>query len=292
MLASHGTGMAVSGARALTGHSGSLTLKTSKSRRLQAIFLGTADGHTSARRDHSGILLRADGLFFLLDGGAAAARFLLGEKYPPNVPDGIWLSHMHSDHNGQVASLIQSLWLRGRKNTLHFFGPREVMRAMKDWLERCLLFPGLIGFPIEWHAVKPGKPAPYGPFTLTAFPTEHLTGLAQYFKRSYPKTCFECFGVTLTFARRRYVYSADLAHPRELAPALQGGATTALLCELTHFPERELFREVAKYPVKSVWITHYPDPLVGRGKKLKTLAREEKFLGAVHLMHDKVAQEI
>jgi ribonuclease BN (tRNA processing enzyme) len=267
-------------------------LKTRKSKSLHAVFLGTADGHTSAKRDHSGILLETKTAHLLLDCGAAAARYLLGAKYDPDVPDAIWLSHMHSDHVGQVGSLIQSLWLRGRKNPLHFFGPAEVMRVMKDWLERCLLFPELIGFPIEWHAVKPGKAVTFGPFILTAFSTEHLTSLAEHFKRRYPKTCFDCYGLTFQYAGRRYVYSADLAHPRELAPALKAGKVTALLCELTHFPERELFHEVAKYKVDSVWVTHYPDPLVGREKKLKTLAREEKFGGAVHLMHDKIAEEI
>jgi hypothetical protein len=267
-------------------------LKTTSAKPLRAVFLGTADGHTSALRDHSGILLEAAEGHLLLDCGADVAQYLLGKKYSPDVPHAIWLSHMHSDHNGQITSLIQSLWLLKRKATLHFFGPAGVMRAMKEWLERCLLFPDLIGFDIEWHSVKPGKPVVDGHFTLTAFPTDHLNGLAKQFQAGYPDTCFDCYGALVEYAGRRYIYSADLAHPRELAPPLQGGTTTALLCELTHFPERELFQEVAKYPVESVWVTHYPDPLVGREEKLRDIAREEKFAGAVHLMHDKVAQEI
>jgi hypothetical protein len=163
---------------------------------------------------------------------------------------------------------------------------------MKLWLEKCLLFPELIGFPIHWHAVKPGKPVVQGTFTFTAFATQHLNSLASHFKRAYPNTCFDCYGVTIEYQGKRYVYSADLAHPSELAPALKEGKTTALLCELTHFPERDLFHEMAKYPVQSIWVTHYPDHLVKREEELKLIAREEKFRGDVHLMHDKVAQEI
>jgi len=259
---------------------------------LRATFLGTADGHTSAGREHSGILLEAPEGQILLDCGANAARHLLGHDYAPDQPQAIWLSHMHSDHNGQVGPLIQSLWLRQRRATLHFYGPAQVVDAMRDWLARCLLFPELIGFGIEWHAVQPGRAVTSGPFTLTAFPTEHLTSLSDQFKASYPGTCFDCYGVVVEYAGRRHVYSADLAHPRELAPALQAGPTAALLCELTHFPERELFREAARYPVEAVWITHYPDSLVGQEKNLIAIAREEKFAGAVHLMHDKVAEEI
>jgi hypothetical protein len=198
-------------------------LKTTSAKPLRAVFLGTADGHTSALRDHSGILLEAAEGHLLLDCGADVAQYLLGKKYSPDVPHAIWLSHMHSDHNGQITSLIQSLWLLKRKATLHFFGPAGVMRAMKEWLERCLLFPDLIGFDIEWHSVKPGKPVVDGHFTLTAFPTDHLNGLAKQFQAGYPDTCFDCYGALVEYAGRRYIYSADLAHPRELAPPLQGG---------------------------------------------------------------------
>lgn len=259
---------------------------------MRAIFLGTADGHTSARREHSGILIQTEEATLLLDCGATVARFLLQKKFHPDVPEVLWISHMHSDHNGQVSSLIQSLWLRARRAPLHVFGPPQVMHALKDWLEKCLLFPELIGFPIHWHGIKPGKPYHHGPFTFTAFATQHLVSLASYFKRAYPDTCFDCYGVLLEYGGQRYVYSADLAHPRELAPALKPGKVAALLCELTHFPERELFHEVAQYPVKSIWVTHYPDHLVKREEELKTIAKEEKFRGEVHLMHDRIAHEI
>jgi ribonuclease BN (tRNA processing enzyme) len=259
---------------------------------MRAIFLGTADGHTSARREHSGILLQAEDSSLLLDCGAAAARFFLFKKIEADVPEILWISHMHSDHTGQVSQLIQSLWLRTRRAPLHILGPAAVLDDMKEWLEKCLLFPELIGFPIHWTPVKPGKPHVHGPFTFTAFATQHLTSLASHFKRAYPKTCFDCYGVLIEHEDKRYVYSADLAHPIELVPALKGGKTTALLCELTHFPERELFKEVSKYPVQSVWITHYPDHLVRREAELKLIAREEKFRGEVHLMHDRVAHEI
>ena len=166
---------------------------------MRAIFLGTADGHTSARREHSGILIQTQETSLLLDCGAAAARFLLHKKIEADVPEFLWISHMHSDHNGQVSSLIQSLWLRTRRAPMHIFGPPEVMLAMKDWLEKCLLFPELIGFPIHWHPVKPGRPCVFGPFTFTAFATQHLHSLASHFKRAYPNTCFDCYGLLLEF---------------------------------------------------------------------------------------------
>jgi ribonuclease BN (tRNA processing enzyme) len=259
---------------------------------MRATFLGTSDGHTSARRDHSGILITTPESTLLLDCGAAVARYLVYKKIDTNVPDILWISHMHSDHIGQFSSLIQSLWLRTRRAPLYIFGPAAVLDTLKDWLEKCLLFPELIGFPIHWHPVKPGRAYVHGPFTITAFVTQHLFILASHFERAYPNTCFDCYGLLLKYKGLRYVYSADLAHPSEMAPALKNGKISALLCELTHFPERELFYELSKYSVQSVWITHYPDHLERREAELKAIARAEKFRGQVHLMHDKIAHEI
>ena len=151
-----------------------------------------------------------------------AARHFRAGEYSPDVPGAIWLSHMHSDHIGQFSMLIQSLWLRQRRAPLHVFGPAEVLRVMQEWLVRCILFPGLVGFPIAWQPVQPGVPITFGPFTLTPFATEHLGSLAQQFRKAHPTTCFDCYGAAIDCHGRRYVYSADLAHPRELAPALSG----------------------------------------------------------------------
>jgi ribonuclease BN (tRNA processing enzyme) len=259
---------------------------------VRATFLGTSDGHTSATRDHSGIVLETVDGNVLLDCGAAASRYLLGAKFNSQVPEIIWISHMHSDHIGQFSALIQSLWLRQRQEPLHVYGPGKVLRVLKDWLDHTLLFSELIGFPIRWHAVKPGVTYPQGAFEITPFATDHLASLAGHFKRSYPKTSFECYGCVLEHAGRRYVYSADLATPRELRPALERKKTTALFCELTHFPERELFHEAARHSIETLWITHYPDTLMGREEELRRLAQEEGFTGFVRLAHDKVVQSI
>jgi ribonuclease Z len=259
---------------------------------LHAVFLGTADGTTSVDRDHSGILLEGAGQSLLLDCGGNAPRHFRAHDVSPDLPGAIWLSHMHSDHIGQFSMLIQSLWLRQRRAPLHVFGPARVVQAMQDWLTRCILFPGLIGFPIEWHAVTPGQPVVQGPFSLTAFATEHLGSLAAQFQKDFPDTCYDCYGVTIDFAGRRCVYSADLAHPRELASALAAGPVDALICELAHFPERELLRALVPYSVQALLIVHYPDTLVGREKQLRLIAQEEKFMGTVHLLQDKIAVDI
>lgn len=259
---------------------------------MRATFLGTAAGDTSVSRDHSGTLLESGGDSILLDCGGNIARHFRAGELSADLPGAVWLSHMHSDHVGQFSMLIQSLWLRQRRKPLHVFGPPEVVRVMQDFLVRCILFPELVGFPVEWHAVKPGVAVEFGPFTLTAFATDHLASLAQQFQKNYPATCFQCYGCAIDVAGRRYVYSADIAHPDDLAPALEGREVAGLICELAHYSEDVLFRELASYDIKAIWITHYPDTFAGQEKKLKVAAREAGFRGDIHLVEDKIAEDI
>lgn len=227
----------------------------------------------------------------MLDCGAAAARFLFQKKHSPELPEILWISHMHSDHIGQFGSLIQSLWLRARRAPLHVFAPQSIISTLQEWLEKCLLFPELLGFPIYWHGMRAGRKYRQGAFTLIPFATEHLDNLASYFAKHYPRTSFECYGAVIECNGERYVYSADLAHPRELRPAFKK-PVRALFCELTHFPEKQLFEELAKLPLEEVWITHYPDHLVHKEAELQKIAKACKFKGRLHLTHDRYSQEI
>lgn len=258
---------------------------------MRVTFLGTADGNTSATREHSGILLQTPVTSLLLDCGATVPRYLLAKKINPEVPEGIWISHMHSDHIGQLSMLIQSLWLRARRAPLHIYAPAAVIPVLQEWLIQCILFPELLGFRIEWHPIKSGSKFTLGAFELRAFSTKHLANLASFFQADYPQTCFDCYGVAITYQKQRYVYSADIEHPRDLRPALKA-PVHALFCELTHFPERELFKELAARDVRSLWITHYPDHLEKKEPQLKKIAREEKYRGKVTLMRDKRAESI
>lgn len=204
---------------------------------MQVTFLGTADGHTSPLgRSHSGILIQASDFSLLLDCGANVAQYLSMHKIDPNVPEAIWLSHAHSDHIGQFPMLIQSLWLRTRRAPLHIYAPDAIVPVLQDYLVKCILFPELIGFPIVWHPLTPtAKATKHGGFTLKGFATAHLDNLASFFQKKYPQTCFDCYGLVLDTPKGRYVYSADIALPEELRPALKK-PVKALFCELTHFP--------------------------------------------------------
>jgi ribonuclease BN (tRNA processing enzyme) len=253
---------------------------------MRATFLGTADGHASPGRSHSGVYLTEGKTSLLLDCGAPAAQFFLQKRIAANHPKALWLSHMHSDHLGQFPMLIQSLWLRARREPLTVYAPQPVIPTLQDYLQKCLLFPGLIGFPIVWHGITARKKFSLDHLTLQPFPTTHLLSLAKFFRKSHPHTCFDCYGLIVNSHAGRIVYSADLASPRELRSCLQK-PTRALICELAHFPEKLLFEELAlAQPINQTLITHYPDRLSPRQRQLRQLARDCRFDSGIKIVKD------
>jgi hypothetical protein len=253
---------------------------------MRATFLGTADGHTSPTRTHTGIFLDLGPQTLLFECGAPAANYFSWAQIDPNQPGLIWLSHAHSDHIGQFPMLIQSLWLRGRRAPLVVCAPRGLISVLQDYLAKCLLFPELIGFSIVWHGLTSRKKISMGDVLLTPFATQHLHSLAKYFKKDYPETCYECFGAVIEVKGARIVHSADIAAPKDLTPVLRGFTTRALLTEVTHFPEKSLFEELAHHEIQKVFLTHYAESLVGQEKALKRLAEQHGFRGSLKLMRD------
>ena len=253
---------------------------------MKVTVLGTADGHTSVSRQHAGLLLQDGSTSLLLDSGANVAQHLFRAKLDPNLPSAFWLSHLHSDHVGQFAMLIQSLWLRQRCDPLQIFCPALAVPTLQRWLEQCLLFPPLLGFALEWHPIEAQRAVTLGSWQLEAFATRHLAGLSDQFQKAYPQTSFDCFGVAIRHKAGRFVYSADLASPDDLEPILRGQKTTFLVCEVSHFSSAELFRFLASVSVNKVALTHYSDETAGRSQELISDATAQGFSGEVIVLQE------
>ncbi len=223
---------------------------------MKLTFLGTCNGHTSIGREHNSLLVESADGSLLADAGANVPQFLLRQGYAADFPEAFYLSHMHSDHTAHVASLIQSLWLRRRQAPLKFYAPAGVIATIRPWLEHSLLFPGLIGFEIDWVELEDGKTVSTPAGKLTPFATTHLHNLQKRFGADHPSTCFDCFGFTLTSKRKRLVVSADLGAATDLAPVLDQPAQ-ALVVELAHFSIEDLAKVLKGKDLHQVWLTHY-----------------------------------
>lgn len=252
---------------------------------MKLTFLGTCDGHTSIGREHNGLLIESADGSLLADAGANVPQFLLRLGYPADFPEAFYLSHMHSDHTTHVASLIQSLWLRGRKAPLKLYAPAGVIATIRPWLEQSLLFPGLIGFTIDWQELEESKTITTPAGKLTPFATTHLHALQKQFGADHPSTCFDCYGFTLTSKRKRLVVSADLGAAQDLIPVLDQ-STQALVVELAHFSIEDLAAVIAGKDITQVWLTHYRAGISSEMTSNISLLKKTGFSGELCLATD------
>lgn len=67
-------------------------------------FLGTGPGSAIPGRFQSSLLLEIDDRRILLDAGEPCCSQLLNFGVPLESLDAIWLTHVHTDHNGGIST--------------------------------------------------------------------------------------------------------------------------------------------------------------------------------------------
>jgi ribonuclease BN (tRNA processing enzyme) len=77
-------------------------------------------------RGHPCAAVVANGQFLVFDAGPGAVDKLAVQGYPIQYTEHVFLTHMHSDHLGGIASLINQSYVTGhRRNVIHVYGPDD-----------------------------------------------------------------------------------------------------------------------------------------------------------------------
>lgn len=98
--------------------------------------IGTASP-MPGKRVQTGTGVIVNGHFFLFDVGDGIVRSAENMGLPLNQLDGIFITHWHSDHFMDLASMISRSWLLGRTNQLHLYGPDgtdSINQSIKGYL--------------------------------------------------------------------------------------------------------------------------------------------------------------
>ena len=102
---------------------------------VRVLICGTGSPEVSAAKAQSCTLVAAGGKVFLFDVGDGAVHSLAQSKVPINDLTRVFITHFHSDHFNDLAPLINSVWIWGRKTPLEVQGPVG-MREVIDGLTR------------------------------------------------------------------------------------------------------------------------------------------------------------
>jgi len=141
-------------------------------------------------RVQTGTAVIVNGHFFMFDVGDGVVQKAENLGLPLNGLDGIFITHWHSDHFMDLASLVSRSWLLGRSNELHLYGPDgtdTINQAIRQYLlfenehrvahhgsevmDASIVHP----IPHEFKNVRGGKEIVYQQdgITVTAFDVNH-----------------------------------------------------------------------------------------------------------------------
>jgi ribonuclease BN (tRNA processing enzyme) len=216
--------------------------------------LGVGDGWSCADRNHAAFLYRFGATTLLLDCGEPVDRNLTAGGVDYNSIDGIFLSHLHSDHIGGFFMLMQGFWLQGRRRDLPVHLTGGAIKPLQSMLQALYLFDGRLNFRTRFVAHKAGRSVRVRNVQVTPFPTSHLDGLRMKFEKKFPVD-FSAFCFLLQSSGLRIGHSGDLGRPEDLEPLLQR-PLDLLVCELAHFQPQDLFLYLRGRAIKRIVFVH------------------------------------
>jgi ribonuclease Z len=118
---------------------------------MELIFLGTSSALPTTKRNHSAIALKAFGEVMLFDCGEGTQRQMTHLKLSPMKINQIFITHLHGDHFLGLPCLIQSMAFRGRKNSLHIYGPEGIIKTVEN-IKNLGYYS--LSFPINAHEIR------------------------------------------------------------------------------------------------------------------------------------------
>jgi len=186
---------------------------------MKLVVLGSGTSVPHPQRAAAAFWLETETANVLLDCGADSAHRMAQEEVDwPNL-DVIWISHLHLDHCGGLASLLFGLkWApqsQGRSKPLKIFGCAGLTKLLKtiDESNHYGLF--ALPFPVELHEVS-GDFEMLPGLSCQTFSTPHI-------RESLALRLTDTDGTSL-------VYSSDTGYSEELAAFARGADLLILEC--------------------------------------------------------------
>jgi ribonuclease BN (tRNA processing enzyme) len=238
---------------------------------------GVGDGWPCADRNHSSFLYRFGDVSLLVDCGEPLSRGYkaLGLSY--DAPDGVFISHLHSDHTAGFFMFLQGLWLERRTKPLTVRMPADGIKPFQQMMRAGMIYPELLQFKLRFEPLKAGRRVTVAGVKVTPFHSSHLDQLRLAFQKKYPQK-FQAFCFLLEAGRTRVGHSADLGRPEDLAPLLQK-PLDLLVCELAHFSPEAMFRYLRGRRIKHIVFVHLARPYWDNLQRTRKVA--SRMLGGI-----------
>lgn len=259
----------------------------------ELVVLGSGCGFATVDRFCTSIALLAGRHCYLFDCGEPCAALLFRQGIDPLSLKAAFISHMHPDHAGGLASLVFALYLPGRssarkfrpwsvnrddawyrsalrfppvddagsgasetRSQVHLLLPSEGIEPMQAYFSAMYLPPSLLPFDLDVRPVREGIAYEDELVRVCAAPNTHMSGNFAYdgLAEAHPHIRLESYSYGVEAEGHRFVFSGDITSLEELTPLLAEADT--LIVEVAHVDPAEIGPFVRDLPLKHVVLTH------------------------------------
>lgn len=181
---------------------------------LHVVLCGTAAALPDPDRAGPCTAILADGQFLLIDAGPGAWRVLDRLNLPVARLSALLLTHLHSDHIGEVGEAVEQSWIAGRRQPLPVYGPPGTDDVVAGFAQ---VYRRDVGYRVAHHGAEamPGEAAAAiaqviaPPEGSTAVPVFAANGLTVEAFRVEHAPVDVAYGYRIRWRGRTVVVSGD-----------------------------------------------------------------------------------
>lgn len=220
-------------------------------------FIGTGSGKTSLRRNHTSFLIENDFSNILIDCGDGISKALLQQQINFNSIDSIFISHLHADHFSGIASFVTQMKLNGRKNKLTILSHKNLIPAIKEFVNSTYMFAETIGFEIDFVELEFDFKFHLNEKTkLMIKKNSHIKQKDE--TKNYPAKMFVSASLMLEIDGKNIFYTSDIGNEEDFY-LFNDNKFDCMITESTHVSCEEIFEAFNKLTPDKFFIVHISD---------------------------------
>lgn len=214
---------------------------------MKITFLGTSHGYAEKGHFTSGTLVEAAGNSYIIDAGAPVEALLVNHDKSLADIRGIFITHMHPDHIGNLYSLTEP-FMRFRYNDKAkcFLPEKEGLDAYIAWMKALHSDVEKLQQIVKFYITREGVIFEEKGMKVTAIPTKHMS------HGKYP-----AFSYMLEHDERRVLFTGDMdmGFP-EYESIIADREYDLVICEMAHSKLEDVWEKLARTKTKKMIINH------------------------------------
>ncbi len=195
---------------------------------LHAYMCGTGSPMPDAERAGPCIAVLAGSEAFVFDAGSGSIRKLMRMGFPMERTEGMFLTHLHSDHIDGLGELMLQAWIvGGRSRPLPIYGPPGTAQVVEGFNHAYQIDSG---YRVAHHGPVIANPAGYGGEAIESPLPEDAISQVAYNQQGVKITVFRvdhapidpAFGYRVDYKGRSLVISGDTVFSPDLIRTAKG----------------------------------------------------------------------